>query len=53
VIEELAPIRRRAADYEKDPSAVREIISEGSEAARDIARETLDEVRRAMGLMYS
>ncbi len=53
VIEELEPIRSRAADYEKDPSAVREIISEGSEAARDIARETLDEVRRAIGLMYS
>lgn len=50
---ELEPIRRRAADYEKDPSAVRAIISEGSDAAREIARETLDEVRWAMGLHYS
>jgi tryptophanyl-tRNA synthetase len=32
---------------------VRAIIREGSDAARDVARETLDEVRQAMGLNYS
>jgi tryptophanyl-tRNA synthetase len=49
---ELRPIQERARDYESDPSAVRTIINEGCEAARDMARDTLDEVRRAMGLSY-
>lgn len=49
---ELEPIRRRAAEYETDLGAVKQIVAEGSEAARDIARETLDEVRKAMSLDY-
>ncbi|WP_026289626.1 tryptophan--tRNA ligase [Thioalkalivibrio sulfidiphilus] len=49
---ELRPIQERARDYEADPAAVRTIINEGCEAARDMARDTLDEVRRAMGLAY-
>ena len=49
---ELAPIRERIREYEDDPETVRGIISEGCEAARDEARETLEEVRRAMGLSY-
>jgi tryptophanyl-tRNA synthetase len=49
---ELRPIQERAREYESDPSAVRTIINEGCEAARDMARDTLDEVRRAMGLAY-
>jgi tryptophanyl-tRNA synthetase len=49
---ELRPIQERAREYEADPSAVRTIINEGCEAARDMARDTLDEVRRAMGLAY-
>jgi tryptophanyl-tRNA synthetase len=52
VLEELAPIRERAREYEQDLGAVRAIINEGSEAARDIARETMDDVRKAMGLAY-
>ena len=52
VIAELAPIRARAAEYEKDPGEVSSIIAEGSDVARDVARETLDEVRKAMGLAY-
>jgi tryptophanyl-tRNA synthetase len=31
---------------------VRAIIADGCEAARDVARETMDEVREAMGLVY-
>ncbi|MGV6858389.1 MAG: tryptophan--tRNA ligase [bacterium] len=49
---ELDPIRERAAEYEKDPAAVKAIVAEGSEAARDMARDTLEEVRKAMGLSY-
>ncbi len=50
VIAELKPMRERAKDYLDDPSAVQAIIDEGCEAARDVARDTLDEVRKVMGL---
>jgi tryptophanyl-tRNA synthetase len=49
---ELAPIQQRAREYAEDPALVRSIIVEGSEAAREEARETLEEVRRALGLDY-
>jgi tryptophanyl-tRNA synthetase len=50
VIAEFKPIRERARDYTEDPSAVQAIIDEGCEAARDVARDTLDEVRKVMCL---
>jgi len=50
VIAELKPMRERAKDYIEDPSAVQAIIDEGCEAARDVARDTLDEVRKVMCL---
>jgi tryptophanyl-tRNA synthetase len=49
---ELAPIRERAREYEADLSRVRNIINEGNEKARDVARQTMIEVRQAMGLDY-
>ncbi|MCK4950571.1 MAG: tryptophan--tRNA ligase [Gammaproteobacteria bacterium] len=52
VLSELAPIRERAQEFVEDPNLVRGIIAEGCEAARDVARETLDEVRQVMGLAY-
>ena len=52
ILKELAPVRERIREYENDPETVRGIISDGCEAARDEARETLEEVRRAMGLAY-
>jgi tryptophanyl-tRNA synthetase len=45
---ELEPMRERAKLFEKDPQAVRKIIFEGSEKAREQARETLDDVVEAM-----
>ncbi|MCL4111508.1 UNVERIFIED_CONTAM: hypothetical protein GTU68_002292 [Idotea baltica] len=45
---EMEPIRERARQFENDRTAVRAIINEGSEAARDVARETLDDVVEAM-----
>ncbi|HIO91624.1 MAG TPA: tryptophan--tRNA ligase [Leucothrix mucor] len=45
---ELEPMRERAKVFEEDPQAVRNIILEGSESAREIARETLDDVIEAM-----
>ena len=49
---ELAPIRERAKEYEQDLGLVRKIINEGNDKARDVARQTLIEVRQAMGLEY-
>ena len=52
VLGELAPIRERAREFEEDPQLVRNILREGGEAARDVAEETMDEVRAAIGLKY-
>lgn len=49
---ELEPIRERAKEYEEDPSLVKSILAEGSESAREGARETLKEVKEAMGIEY-
>tara|TARA_R110000764_G_scaffold34761_3_gene77533 strand:- start:17035 stop:18213 length:1179 start_codon:yes stop_codon:yes gene_type:complete len=49
---ELAPMQMRARDYEANPDAVRLILNEGTERAREAARDTLIEVRQAMGLQY-
>jgi len=49
---ELEPIQERAREYEQDPGLVRNIINEGCEKARDVARQTMVEVRQAMGLEY-
>ena len=50
VLDEQIPIRERALEFAKDRNLVRNIITEGCEAARDVARNTLDEVRQVMGL---
>ena len=52
VLEELAPIQERAREFEEDKGLVRNIIHEGNEKARDVCRQTLTEVRAAMGLEY-
>ncbi|TDJ22110.1 MAG: tryptophan--tRNA ligase [Gammaproteobacteria bacterium] len=49
---EQAPIRERAAQFESDPDMLRSILREGSEKARDTARETLEEVRGAIGIPH-
>jgi tryptophanyl-tRNA synthetase len=51
VLAELAPLRERAAEYEAQPDLVRTVINEGCERARDVARETMEEVRHAMSLV--
>lgn len=50
--QEQGEIRARAKSYLDDPETVRGIINEGSKAAREVARETLTEVRQAMGLSH-
>ena len=53
ILKEQSPIRERAKEYQEDTETVRGIISDGCEAAREVARETIVEVRQAMGLEYS
>lgn len=50
--EELAPIRAKRAELEKDIPAVYDILKEGSDAAREVAAQTLSEVKRAMKINY-
>jgi tryptophanyl-tRNA synthetase len=52
VLVELKPMQDRAKEYEEDVSTVKSIIDEGNEAAREVARDTLEEVRKAMGIAY-
>ena len=52
VLAELKPIQERAKEYEEQPELVSNIINEGCEKARELARETMDEVRNAMSLSY-
>ncbi len=43
----------RAKPYEEDPDLLRSIVADGSEKARELARQTMRDVREAMGLDYS
>jgi len=52
VLAEQAPIREQAQEFTENPNAVRNILQDGCEAAREAARETMEEVRRAVGLSY-
>ncbi|WP_337097216.1 tryptophan--tRNA ligase [Limosilactobacillus fermentum] len=49
---ELAPIRQRRAEFAKDLPAVMDILKAGSDRANQVAAQTLDEVKDAMGLNY-
>lgn len=50
--EELAPIRARRAEFEKDPAMVMDILRKGSQEAEKVAAQTLSEVKKAMGIEY-
>jgi len=52
VVAEIEGFRAQAKEYQDNPDFVRSIIAEGCEEARDEARDTLDDVRQAMGLNY-
>lgn len=49
---ELAPIRQRRAEFAKDLPAVMDMLKAGSDRANQVAAQTLDEVKDAMGLNY-
>jgi tryptophanyl-tRNA synthetase len=49
---ELQPLQARAKDYQNSPDLVRQILADGADRARSEARETLSEVRLALGMNY-
>ncbi|MFM9971088.1 MAG: tryptophan--tRNA ligase [Burkholderiales bacterium] len=53
VLIEQGPMRERAQRYLDDPTLVRNIVADGCEKARQLAQETMREVRDVMGLNYS
>lgn len=50
--EELAPIRAKRKELEKDIPYVYEVLKKGSEEAEKVAAGTLDDVRKAMKINY-
>jgi tryptophanyl-tRNA synthetase len=50
VVAEVTTMRERAREYLENPDLVKNLVAEGAEKARAAARDTLDEVRRAMHL---
>jgi len=53
ILREQEPMRERAQQYLDDPALVKNIIADGCEKARELARETMRDVREAMGLEYN
>ena len=52
IANELRPMRERAAPFEEDPTLVKNLLADGCERAREIAEETMRDVRDAMGLSF-
>jgi tryptophanyl-tRNA synthetase len=52
ITQQQAPWRERAAALMADPQKVRAIVADGTERARVVARQTMADVRQAMGLAY-
>ena len=52
ILKEQAPMRERAQMYIDNPKRLREIVAEGNAKAGHLARETMRDVREAMGLNY-
>ena len=48
----LEPIREKRKYYEDNPELVKDILNEGTEVARKKAKETMEEVRKAMKIDY-
>ena len=48
----LAPIRERRARFEKDIPYVYKVLRKGTEAAREVASQTLADVKKAMKINY-
>lgn len=53
VVKVLEPVRERRAKYENNPRLAWDILENGSEKARKIARETMEEVREGMRMTHA
>ena len=53
VLDEQKIFLDRAKPYEEDPELLRGIVADGSEKARELARQTMRDVREVMGLDYA
>ncbi len=49
---ELQPIQERAIEFSQNKAMVRKIVAEGREYAADLASDTLNDVRQAIGIHY-
>jgi tryptophanyl-tRNA synthetase len=49
---ELNPVKENIEKYKTEPELIKQIIFEGSEKARNVAIETIAEVKEAMGINY-
>jgi len=52
LIDKFDGFREKRKYYEKNPKIIREIVIEGSKKARQVAKQTLGEVKKAMNLDY-
>ena len=52
IVAEQKPWRERAAEFQANPKQVHWIVEMGTERARTVARQTMRDVRSAMGLNY-
>ena len=48
----LEPMRQRRAEFEKDIPEIYNILKKGTEQAREVGAQTMDEVRKAMQIDY-
>ncbi|MDR3410998.1 MAG: tryptophan--tRNA ligase [Formivibrio sp.] len=53
VLAEQKPMFERAQPYLEDPTLVKSIVADGCERAHEVAKETMRDVKEAMGLSYS
>ena len=50
LVETLRPLRERYEQLAADPAGVSELLKQGADAVRPIARATCDDAKRAMGV---
>lgn len=53
IVTEQQPMIERAKEYRENRKLIANIVQEGAEAARDIAKSTLKDVRHAIGISYT
>jgi len=52
LVDKFEGFREKRKYFEKNPEVIRDIVIEGSRKAREVARQTLEEAKRAMKIYY-